>query len=437
MIQIKQENPMQKNSRIFTITCMLSLFSTFSFSQLSIENFVKQETSQIKTINPDSLNFDDLETVGNAIGATRVVFLGEQSHGDAATFMAKARIVKYLHEKKGFDVLAFESDFFSLVKGWEMVENGSQNIDSLLGGNIYGAWTLCAPVRNFFYSYIPNCLKNGTPLIISGFDNQLILANSYMTLFHDLDSVLKHFNLDVTKEINYTTETLPLIKSIYDQMNGSTDSSRFEKRDSILIHIKEQLMPKVGDNGFWLMILDNLISFNMKLKYAKSNFFKSGNYRDIQMAKNLKWLYTQRFPHRKIIVWAHNYHISKYNGHYEESFTNLARTLGDEFTSDSLMNTASYVIGFTSAEGEFGMVRSNKNKVPRPKSNSFENWVNRDYSFSFTDFKKFNADLKNGKSAFFMNGSVKTPNLHTHSFAEWNKIFDGVFFIRKMTPCAN
>ncbi len=42
-----------------------------------------------------------------------MVLLGEQHHGDGATFQAKTRLVKYLHEQKGFNVLVWESDVYT------------------------------------------------------------------------------------------------------------------------------------------------------------------------------------------------------------------------------------------------------------------------------------------------------------------------------------
>jgi len=48
-----------------------------------------------------------------AIGNSRIVVLGEESHGDGATFLAKVRLIKFLHQKMGFDVLAWEAGLFN------------------------------------------------------------------------------------------------------------------------------------------------------------------------------------------------------------------------------------------------------------------------------------------------------------------------------------
>src|SRR5262245_4385391 len=112
--------------RIFTLTFITLLFFSHLFAQ-DIKRYTKQNSNKIKTIEPDSVDYSDLEVIGDAIGNARVVMLGEQDHGDAPTFLAKTRIIKYLHEKKGFNVLAFESDFFGLNEGWDKLPKEKNN----------------------------------------------------------------------------------------------------------------------------------------------------------------------------------------------------------------------------------------------------------------------------------------------------------------------
>lgn len=153
------------------------------------------------------------------------------------------------------------------------------------------------------------------------------------------------------------------------------------------------------------------------------------------MARNLEWIARNKYPHEKIIVWAHNYHISKYNGHYPEDFLNNAQTMGGTFTSDSALADTTYIIGFTSYRGTAGRIGRKKYRIRKPKANSFENWINPDYDYAFTDFKKYRMENPGKNEFFLMSGSVKGNAHHTSSKAQWTNIFDGIFYIKEMYPC--
>ena len=83
-----------------------------SSGQNQIRNYIESNIVPIVSIFPDSTNYSDLLPIGAAIGNSKVVMLGEQDHGDAATFLAKTRLIKYLHEKKGLRFSHLKVIFF-------------------------------------------------------------------------------------------------------------------------------------------------------------------------------------------------------------------------------------------------------------------------------------------------------------------------------------
>ena len=421
---------LHSKSKLLVLTLFL-FASNYLFAQEQIKKYIVANTIKIETIQPNSTDFSDLQAIGDAIGDAKIVMMGEQDHGDAPTFLGKTRLIKYLHEKKGFDVLAFENDFFSTNYNWTFVKSGKLSVDSFIKTNISATWARCTACDPLFKEYLPSTLISDNPLEISGFDMYM----NTRKLLPKLDSIIKNLRLPVTQTADYASQIFPKISSWY--MNTKDSVANKEVNDYLLL-IKNQLLAKLSEDDFWIRCVDNLIAENKKFNNWRQNYFKDINTRDRQMAANLKWLAEVKYPNSKIIVWGHNYHISKYSGHYPEKFLNGQNTMGSVFTEDTSIMKKTYILGFTSYEGTAGRLFFGKiYKVDKPKTNSLENWINKKYNFAFVDFKKYNTANPLGNEAFNMSGATKGNRYHSSQSGIWNRIFDGVFYIKEMYPCSS
>ena len=404
------------------LTCCLK-------AQRNLKKYVIRNAVSIETVDPDSTNYADLEAIGAAIGNRTIVMLGEQDHGDAPTFIAKTRLIKYLHEKKGFNVLAFESDFFGLNYGIENVPRDKNAIDTFLKKNIYPIWTECNTCSELFYKYIPSTYASAKRLRVSGFDNQLSLSYSREHLTAKLDSLLKSLDLAITKQPGYNSAVLPAIDSslklYWVKSKGDAHHARVDK---YLKQIKSEVEEKLSKDDFWTMVVDNLIQENLEYYLQEKDYMQASNVRDLQMANNLKWIVNSKYPSEKIIVWAANAHVAKYADTSSSDSNKKWIRMGSYFTNDTSLLKKVYIIGFTSNEGQAGRLGWTVFKIRKPKANGFENWIHKSFNYAYVDFRGFNGPSEQ----FYMKGLG-----HNTFFKwDWTQVFDGIFYIKQMYPCA-
>lgn len=396
----------------------LILFSTFNGNSQSIKKYVKENFNEIKSINPIDSVYKDLKIIGEAIGESQIVFLGEQDHGDTRTIDTKIRLIKYLHEEHGFNVLAFESDFFALNKC--STENRVENI--------YGVWRGCNQ-HSVLGEYINETLDSKNPIQVTGFDCRHHSSYSKQNLVNDLDSIFHIANIPFIKSKKYNYFQSSLEHILQNEYESKIDSSKqklfYNWLDSIQTQIK---LSQFDSKDFWIQELLNLeqMASNSFSIYPNETVFS--NIRDRQMAENLLWLTNTKFKNEKIIVWAASFHIAKDIMKIEEYKTYVNNyenedlvTMGDLF--DKRFIGESYYLGFTSYEGtyRYGVLKT-------PSKHSFESILyNEGYDYGFINFK----NCKSFKP-FKMNGTNHVPYK-----SDWSKNFDGVLYIREMNSCYN
>ncbi len=416
---------------IITISCIF--ISNLLYGQKVLKAYVLHNFHVVKSIDTSYNSFSDLKSLGKAIGSSRIVMLGEQDHGDAPTFLAKTRLIRYLHEKKGFNVLAFESDFFALTKGWEKLPKTKEKMIHFLENNIYFLWTKCEACSYLFYTYIPSTYNSDSPIHITGIDNQLLMKYSLSDFTTALNGLLdsKEFigriNGIKRKKIVSMADSVLIAK----RHGESLSKNKLDFLRANLQKIDSLFSSRKVNRGFWRMAIENLLSY---INLTPDN-------RDRQMAKNLKWLATEAFPNQKIIVWAANGHIVRYTKKMSKQIgsrlgdrapNQIFKNMGTDFAKNKSLESQTYVLGFTSATGKAGRLGRGTFKISPPKRNSFESWIPDSVQYGFVDFLLFNKHHPNYNKGFQLKGF--THMYYPRNFA-WNRAFDGIFYIKEMYPC--
>lgn len=160
--------------KIGMITSLLA-FTTFT-SVISAEEKPKDQPKwevwikeNVQKLNePNAQTNEDLSFLKEKVKDKRIVLLGESTHGAKEINQSKVRMIKYLHEEMGYDVIAFET-------GFAEANAVNQNLDQFtalqaMKKSLYGVWHTEEILELF--QYIKDQKEKGTPLILTGFDAQ-------------------------------------------------------------------------------------------------------------------------------------------------------------------------------------------------------------------------------------------------------------------------
>jgi len=395
-------------------------------------NFINaQSFSKITDLEFENATFESLNYLKEDLINVKLVGLGEALHDMGGTYTAKIKMVKFLHEKCGFDVFAVESPMYNLSKVNEQLRNKIATKDTI-ARNISGVWSTTEMTELF--EYIVETQNTENPLEYVGFDESFFPSEKSQNLTKDYANFISKLQYK-------TNQNLKLDSIFYSAINRTANKSySFSKRtpqDTLLMFNKFKeiniLLKKIGYKKdkyfyFWKLITDNLQSVYRK-NYEKSN-------RDKQMALNTIFIAENMYPNKKIIVWGATSHllanpneIDSYNDSNKFNKNKMGVYLKNHFKEKY------YLIAFTPMQGKSGFkgyLGLGKVKV-RSKKGSIEYYINEKYktNFAFVPLKseKVKKEIEDNKitksNILWLNGGKYNGELMNIS-----KAVDAIFYLK-------
>jgi erythromycin esterase len=429
----------------------------------------------------------DQERLIQEVGDARIVMLGEPSHGAGAAFSAKIRLIKLLHERRGFDVLVWESGLIDLERTEAGLRGDLDPVEAAQRG-ILKIWSASAECKPLF-AYAKASHSGARPLTMAGFDMQLTapgtldyFAAELHSFVDALDSitrsraeplaerVLIHFG-----SLNRYAEALAAKAAelgragvIGDAQGAAIQAWNKSEGDALrpvatdlnslnaaAVELERLLQEKVDGTtlaparraGFMIRAIASLAGYGANLLEDFGNHsadeavgyaLTGENRRDRINAENLKWLIDIAYAGRKIVVWAHNAHVM--NAWYTRGFDDVSlEPLADGMKPMGVWlanwyGEAVYKIGLTAYQGSDGWVGTSPTPVPAAPPGSLEERLHRlgaPEAFLPLRGNSMTPSLPAGPV------SMRIPKYKIETVANPAQAFDGLYFIDTMQPATS
>ena len=324
-------------------------------------------------------NTDDLNVLMEAVGNSRIVLLGEATHGTAEFYTWRAKISRRLIQEKGFDIIAVEADWSdagplnNYIKGSESfssAEMALQNFDRWPG------WMWNNEEIAEFAEWLKNynsSVENSKKVSFRGMDvygirESLQAVHEYLQTYNPAAASYSKAVLDcfAPYEQNDTAYAAATVSS---QENCADEVTLMF--DALEATVNEQHPnSEVGFNA----LQNAIVVSNAEAYYrtaAKSNA-ASWNVRDLHMTGTVERLLENEED--KVIIWAHNTHVgdARATDMLDAGIVNVGQLLRENFEEDDV-----YIIGFGTYTGkviaaEFWEGRPQVMRIPKARRKSWE-----------------------------------------------------------------
>lgn len=305
-----------------------------------------------------SEDFSDLQFLKPLLAGRRVVQLGESSHGVAEFNWLKVRLARFLHKEMGFDVVAFESS----LAGCDVADGmlGVSAPIDVMRTCIFAVWHSTETVGLF--EHLDQARAAGQRISLAGFDTQDSSGTARVETSRRLVRQVARVDAELARRIrDHETRLAPQL----DPALGAEMRRDYARAAELLSRDREALRK---------LETARPVEVDLAIQQARSRVRYAGQLagsrdeatrlRDEGMADNLDFLLDTMYPGRKVIVWAHNFHVAKEpSGHWQRAMGSwVAERRGAEV----------YTIGLYMGRGAATLNNRSRHEVAPPDPESLE-----------------------------------------------------------------
>lgn len=377
---------------------------------------VNRHKKDIRSILMTDSNFLDLSFFDTILNENRILMLGEMLHSDGETFKAKARLIRYLHEYLGYEVVLYEAGQYDMwMMNAQLDTLKDKALEKRIGGvGLFDFWWQNQENERLL-SYYKSTKSTENPISLGGFDIQFSgreLAGKRARLLEDF--LLKN-GIDSTKYPLLKKNSNKLEYLIYERFASKHLDAKQKKQ---FLAELDGLSPMVrGTKPDVEQLIYSRYLSDMKNNFDKSWRYKTGSmqsmhFRDSLMAENLIYQIDSVYAGKKIIVWCANIHSfsAPYNREYLPLGAYIKRRYGNQ----------AYSLDFTS----YGRYNKTGRVVDRVGKMAVENL------FHATKSPYFFLDLRQlPNNSIFKQNFSSVINQGIDENRKWYEFIDDIFYI--------
>lgn len=314
-------------------------FTPLRVAPQEVVDWIAAHAIAIKTVEAGH-GLDDLAPLGKAIGGAHVIALGEATHGTREFFQMKHRMLEYLVEKLGVTTFAIEANEPEARAIDDYVVNGVGDAKTALAGIYFWTWNTEEVLAMIEWMRAYNAdAAHRTKLHFAGFDMQTSRV-AFKTVKAYLAEVGDDKGIDAAAALGTNDDAENVDRLSADDRAAAVKAladaaKRFDANAAAWR--KKKTAVAFDDARHDLVILQQAFTFFVGTQQQRYEL------RDRYMADNVQWLKSRLPKGARMMLWAHNGHVSNELATYPNMGGHLRKALGKDYE----------VIGFAFHDGSF------------------------------------------------------------------------------------